>query len=90
MKKYCYVEFTDEAHYGKRGRLYLVADAEEREDYIKELSLEKDRDGEYTTLKKMGELGWELAFVTPCGSFANPNFSEIKNAYVFKKAYEAQ
>lgn len=33
-------------------------------------------------------MGWELAFVTPCGSFCNPNYSTIQNAYVFRKEIE--
>ena len=90
MKKYRYVEFTDEAHYGKRGLIYIVA--EDPKAYVAEFGLvEKKLSGKCgyaTTLEKMGALGWELAFVTPCGSFSNPNFSEIQNAYIFKKEIE--
>mgnify|MGYP003312430680 CR=1 FL=1 len=32
MKKYRYVEFTDEAHYRKRGLIYIVA--EDPEAYV--------------------------------------------------------
>ncbi len=91
MKKYRYVEFTDEAHYRKCGHIYIVAN--DPKAYIEEFGLVEERlhgsgIGYYTTLEKMGELGWELAFVTPCGSFINPSFSTIKNAYIFKKETE--
>ena len=90
MKKYRYVEFTDEAVYSKSGLLYIVA--ENPETYIEEFGLIKKslrgKSGYCTTLEKIGALGWELAFVTPCGSFSNPNFSTIQNAYVFKKEIE--
>lgn len=90
MKKYRYVEFTDEAVHSKSGLLYIVA--EDPKTYIDEFGLiEKTLSGKKgycTTLEKIGALGWELAFVTPCGSFINPSFSTIKNAYIFKKEME--
>lgn len=90
MKKYRYVEFTDEAVHSKSGLLYIVA--ENPETYIEEFGLTEGslpgKKGYCTTLEKIGALGWELAFVTPCGSFINPNFSAIQNAYVFKKEIE--
>jgi len=48
-------------------------------------SLTKRAGGYYTTLEKIGELEWELAFVTPCGSFAETGAQMLQNAYVFKK-----
>lgn len=88
MKKYRYVEFTDGAWNSttKRGDLYLVANSEEKEELIKELTLTSTpRDYYCTTLKKMGELGWELAFVTPCGNMVDGHGQMIQNAYIFKK-----
>ena len=69
------------------GRVYIVA--ENPDSYAEEFSLSKDK-GYSTTLAKIGELGWELVSVTPCGSFC---FNEGKvnmlyNAYVFKKEIE--
>lgn len=92
MKKYRYVEFTD-GIIGKNtfpksnGQVYIVA--ENPDSYAEEFSLTKDT-GYSTTLAKIGELGWELISVTPCGSFC---FNEGKvnmlyNAYVFKKEIE--
>ena len=87
MKKYRYVEFTDGGWNAtnKTGLLYIVATKEEVDVYIKEFSLEKNARGYYTTLKKIGELGWELAFVTPCGCMCEGHGEMIQNAYVFKK-----
>ena len=89
MKRYRYVEFVDgvldaNTFVKDKGRLYIVA--ENPEAYVEEFSLNKAY-GYYTTLEKIGELGWELVSVTPCGYFC---FSENKinmlyNAYVFKK-----
>ena len=87
MKKYRYIEFTDgiwrTIH--KTGKLFIVADEEKLNEYIEEFALTKYGDGYYTTLDKMGELGWELIFVTPCGSMAEHSTQMIQNAYVFKK-----
>ena len=92
MKKYRYVEFTDGELFKNKfpkstGRLYIVA--ENSESYAEELSLTKGT-GYSTTLEKIGELGWELVSVTPCGSFCfndgKPNM--LYNAYVFKKEIE--
>ena len=88
MKKYRYVEFKDGfwgAH-DKRGRLFI--NAENPENYVEEFSLTKSARGYYTTLEKIGELGWELIFVTPCGSFAENGGQMLQNAYVFKKELE--
>ena len=85
-----HLEFTDLAHQFKSGCIFLVA--EDPQPYIAEFGLlEKSALGKkryYTTLEKMGAMGWELAFVTPCGSFCNPNYSTIQNAYVFRKEIE--
>lgn len=90
MKKYRYVEFTDETTIGKNGLLYIVA--ENPQTYIEELGLIETKvlgQKRYcTTLEKIGALGWELAFVTPYGSFINPSYSAIKNSYIFKKDIE--
>ena len=88
MKKYRYVEFTD-GFWGataKQGHLFI--NAEKPENYVEEFSLTKSARGYYTTLEKIGELGWELIFVTPCGSFAENGGEMLQNAYVFKKELE--
>ena len=88
MKKYRYVEFTDGFMHQNiakiGGRLYIVA--EKPESYAEEFSLTRDK-GYSTTLEKIGELGWELVSVTPCGSFycAEGINNMLYNAYVFKK-----
>lgn len=85
MKKYRYVEFTDGVWdaAAKQGRLFIVA--EKPEEYVQEFSLTKIGRGYYTTLEKIGILGWELVFVTPCGNFSEGHGKMIQNAYVFKK-----
>ena len=90
MKKYRYVEFTDGLWrmHEKSGKLFVVATKEKLNEYIEEFAL-KEYSGEYyTTLDAIGELGWELAFVTPCGSMAGHSSQMIQNAYVFKKELE--
>lgn len=91
MKKYRYVEFTDGFLYGmmpKTGRIYIVAD--KPESYVKEFELTKKGSGYYTTLEKIGELGWELVSVTPCGEFyaSEGKTNMLYNAYIFKKDIE--
>ena len=86
MKKYRYVEFVDgmwNEKVSKQGRLYLVA--EKPETYIEEFSLSKTGTGYYTTLEKIGELGWQLEFVTPYNNIAGNQNCMLWNAYVFKK-----
>lgn len=96
--KYRYIEFTDmtakNSNQRKTGKLWYVGDPSE--ELIKELDLteqSKNRDGSgkiyHTTLSMLGEKGWELMFVTPCGinwakkdSIAGP----IENSYIFRKA----
>jgi hypothetical protein len=90
MKKYRYVEFVDglwrTTH--KTGKLFIVADREKQQEYVEEFALKEHGDGYYTTLEKIGELGWELVFITPCGSVAEHSSQMIQNAYVFKKEIE--
>ncbi len=88
MKKYRYVEFTDGVWGAtvKQGRLFIVA--EKPEVYVEEFSLKKTESGYYTTLENIGNLGWELDFVTPCGNFSEGHGKMIQNAYVFKKEIE--
>lgn len=88
MKKYRYVEFTDGGLKPsmKQGRLFIVA--ENPHDYVEEFSLNKSTIGYYTTMENIGNLGWELAFVTPCGWFSANQMSTLQNAYVFKKEIE--
>ena len=91
MKKYRYVEFTDGFLYEripKTGHLYIVT--ENPESYVEEFKLTKMGSGYYTTLEKIGELGWELVSVTPCGSFyvSEGKNNMLYNAYVFKKDIE--
>lgn len=95
--KYRYIEFTDKtavsAKGRKNGRLYCTG--KPSPEIVAELDLEvvnAGYDGSITnyatTLQNMGEKGWELQFVTPCGvnfarrdSMAGP----IENSYIFKK-----
>ena len=89
MKKYRYVEFIDgplNTPVAKQGQLFIVA--EKPESYVAEFSLIKTARGYYTTLEKIGELGWELACVTPCGTFAEHRINTLFNSYVFKKEIE--
>ena len=91
MKKYRYVEFTDgfmREGMPKTGRLYI--DAEKPETYVEEFELTKNGSGYYTTLEKIGTLGWELVAVTPCGSFSfsGNKLEMLFNSYVFKKEIE--
>ncbi len=94
--QYRYLEFTDGAaktSFGcKDGEIDLVGKASD--ELIKELNLEKQvlyggRIYYSTTLTKMGELGWSLKFVTPCGvnvkNGSSSTAGPIENAYVFEK-----
>ena len=89
MKKYSYVEFTDGNFYsiGKTGKLYIVS--QNPEFYIEEFELieetSRGRKTYYTTLEKIGNRGWELVFVTPCGNLRENGGEMLQNAYVFKK-----
>ena len=92
---YRYIEFTDRTAVSAKGRKdgSLCYAGKPSEELISELGLEVvNLQGGYTlyktTLQALGEKGWELQFVTPCGvnfarrdSIAGP----IKNAYVFRK-----
>jgi hypothetical protein len=90
MKKYRYVEFTDGVWSSplKTGKLFIVVEKEKLNEYIEEFSLIQYGGGYYTTLEQIGNLGWELAFVTPCGSLRENGGQMIQNAYVFKKESE--
>ena len=89
--KYRYIEFTDKTATSptgrKHGTLWFVG--KPSEELIKELELEEvGRDTYTSSLEALGEKGWELQFVTPCGvnfarrdSMAGP----IENSYVFQK-----
>ena len=90
MKKYRYVEFTDGLWRStfKTGKLFIVAEKEELNEYIEEFSLVEYSGGYCTPLDQIGNLGWELAFVTPCGSLRENGGQMIQNAYVFKKEVE--
>ena len=95
--KYRYIEFTDKTAFStkgyKRGRIFCVESPSP--ELIAELNLEvvnAGYDGSITnyatTLQNMGEKGWELQFVTPCGvCFAERGglAGPIENAYIFKK-----
>ncbi len=93
--KYRYIEFKDRLTYHKEtdGKLWFVG--EPSEELIIELELEehkKNRDGSRrtycTTLLSLGEKGWELQFVSPCGIYLEkgPNAAgPIENLYVFRK-----
>lgn len=92
MKNYRYVEFVDGGwtQKEKSGYIYLVAASDEEEAFVEELGLETIGGGvsitRYrTSIAKMGSLGWELAFVTPCGNVGNNSGCMIQNAYIFKK-----
>ena len=94
--KYRYIEFTDRnavSHTGRKNGTLWYAGKPSKE-LIEELELEEvRRDGRdligYTSsLEVLGEKGWELQFVTPCGvnfarrdSLAGP----IENSYIFRK-----
>ena len=87
MKKYRYVEFID-GYWGanaKSGELWI--NTKEPGKYVEEFSLKQCVRGYYTTLEHMGELGWELIFVTPCG-YINEGTGMLQNAYIFKKEIE--
>lgn len=93
MKNYRYVEFVDGGwtQKEKSGYIYLMAASDEEESFVKELGLEKIGNGVTTktryrtSIAKMGKLGWELAFVTPCGNVGDNSGCMIQNAYIFRK-----
>ena len=93
--KYRYIEFKDRLTYHKEtdGKLWFVG--KPSEELISELELEEHKkyhDGSgniyCTTLSSLGEKGWELQFVSPCGIYlekGNNVAGPIENLYVFKK-----
>lgn len=91
--RYSYVEFIDHISRNsmlsrKDGELAFVGEPDE--DLIREFHLEKDNYGYYrTSFSRIGETGWRLKFVTPCGHGAGSRGGgAIENAYVFEKAVE--
>lgn len=93
--EYRYIEFKDRLNYRMEtnGKLWFVG--EPSEELISELELEEHKkyhDGSgktyFTSLTKVGEKGWELQFVSPCGIYLEkgPNVAgPIENLYVFRK-----
>lgn len=91
--RYNYVEFIDHISRAsllsrKDGELAFVGEPDEN--LIREFHLQKDNYGYYhTTFSKIGDTGWRLKFVTPCGYGAGSRGGgAIENAYVFEKAVE--
>ena len=100
--KYRYIEFTDKTAVSAKGRKCgkLYCTGKPSPEIIAELELEQEKTGydgsiiSYTTtLQNMGEKGWELQFVTPCGvnfarrdSMAGP----IENSYIFRKTMDRE
>ena len=92
---YRYIEFTDRTAVSAKGRKdgSLCYAGKPSEELITELGLEEvSLQGGYmlykTTLQALGEKGWELQFVTPCGvNFARRDnmTGPIENSYIFKK-----
>lgn len=95
--KYRYAEFTDQTGTTckrKNGSLWYVGKPSDI--LIDDLGLEVVRRsgtdsiiGYRTTLEELGERGWELQFVTPCGAnFANIDriSGPIENSYIFRKS----
>lgn len=94
--KYRYVEFTDRTAASARGRKHgsLYYAGIPSEELIEELGITVIKSGSQgktlyeTTLQAMGERGWELQFVTPCGiHFENGRTTggPIENSYIFRK-----
>ena len=93
--QYRYIEFKDKLGYHKEtdGKLWYVG--EPTEELIKELELkELKRVGSTseknycTTLSSLGEKGWNLQFVSPCGAYmgkAQNVAGPIENLYIFSK-----
>ena len=94
--KYRYIEFTDKTAVSATSRKYGVLwyVGKPSPELIEELGLDevrregKDIIGYTSNLETLGEKGWELKFVTPCGvnfarrdSMAGP----IENSYIFRK-----
>lgn len=93
--KYRYIEFKDRLTYGKGidGKMWFVG--EPSEGLISELELEEHKKGYdgsgkmyCTSLSSLGEKGWELQFVSPCGIYleqGKKTAGPIENLYVFMK-----
>lgn len=96
--KYRYIEFKS-SHFSKySGKLIYVG--KPSQELIDELELEEERgsaDGSIkhylSTLASLGEKGWQLQFVSPCGIMLNSNGEKvggktgghINNTYIFRK-----
>ena len=86
--KYRYIEFTDRYRRSfKNGKIVFVG--KPSEELIEELGLEFDAGNVsydtrlyLTTIGDLGDKGWELQFVTPCGLAKT---GEIENSYIFRK-----
>ena len=101
--KYRYIEFKSyyKYHYSREGKLFFVG--KPSQELIDELELEEES-GSYdgsiklylSTLASLGEKGWELQFVSPCGLMLNSNGGksggknggQIDNTYIFRKVEE--
>ena len=89
---YMYAEFVDHTSKAglsarKSGTLMLVCNPDE--ELIRDFSLKKDEQGRYlTSFSEIGETGWRLKFVTPCGYGAAGHGGGIENSYIFEKAVE--
>ena len=93
--KYRYIEFKDRLGYNREanGEMWFVG--EPSEGLISELELEEHKKGYdgsgkmyCTTLSSLGEKGWELQFVSPCGIYleqGKKTAGPIENLYVFMK-----
>lgn len=101
--KYRYIEFKSNHmyKYSSKGKLIFVG--KPSQELIDELELEEapgSSDGSIklylSTLASLGEKGWELQFVSPCGIMLNSNGGtaggknggQIDNTYIFRKVEE--
>jgi hypothetical protein len=101
--KYRYIEFKSSRmnKYSREGKLFFVG--KPSQELIDELELEEapgSSDGSIklylSTLASLGEKGWELQFVSPCGLMLNSNGGktggktggQIDNTYIFRKVEE--
>ena len=96
--KYRYIEFNSSHLHIHSGKLIYVG--KPSQELIDELELEEepvsadDSIKHYlSTLASLGEKGWELQFVSPCGSMLNSHGGRaggktgghINNTYIFRK-----
>ena len=92
--KYRYIQFTDMMAQGKKRSLNeeIFYVGKPSEELICELELEVrsnyDSTKYKTTIQALGEKGWELQFVTPCGFYSVGSsriVGPIENSYIFRK-----